>query len=231
MFALIISTFIATHTLNEVDYRIIFISYFLSCTCDCLCWTIDRSRVGIFVIPVLECYVFQQHLEIWLFCKPMTSIARVFFVSEGEINALTVGMTVSSWCEQSTWFPNPAVSAQGCCLDLPKAFPFNAVILILPRSKTQYLARFVSKNVRESSFYWTGLSLSNNLETKCFSVMLILLFYFCMFIRLLCVSVTLYFYYSFPCNVLCVFNSWICFYLKYYLLSFSVTPGSVCGVP
>ena len=97
-------------------------------------------------------------------------------------------MTVSSWCEQSTWFPNPAVSAQGCCLDLPKAFPFNAVIFILPRSKTQYLARFVSKNVRESSLYWTGLSLSNNLETKCFSVMLILLFYFCMFIRLLCVS-------------------------------------------
>ena len=104
---------------------------------------------------------------------------------------------------------------------------------LVPRRNTlvQDLARFVSKNVWESSFYWTRLSLSNNLETKCFSVMLILLFYFCMFIRLLCVSVTLYFYYSFPCNVLCVFNSWICFYLKYYLLSFSVTPGSVCGAP
>ena len=61
---------------------------------------------------------------------------------------------------------------------------------LVPRRNTlvQDLARFVSKNVRESSFYWTGLSLSNNLETKCFSVMLILLFYFCMFIRLLCVS-------------------------------------------
>ena len=180
MFALIISTFIATHTLNEVDYRIIFISYFLSCTCDCLCWTIDRSRVGIFVIQVLECYVFQQHLEIWLFCKPMTSIARVYFVSEGEINALTVGMTVSSWCEQSTWFPNPAVSAQGCCLDLPKAFPFNAVILILPRSKTQYVsARLGTLCVKEMcnsppSIWKCWARLSNNSETKCFSVMLIL---------------------------------------------------------
>ena len=61
---------------------------------------------------------------------------------------------------------------------------------LVPRRNTlvQDLARFVSKNVWASSFYWTRLSLSNNLETKCFSVMLILLFYFCMFIRLLCVS-------------------------------------------
>ena len=75
-----------------------------------------------------------------MFCKPVTSVARVYFVSEGETNALTVGMTVSSWCEQSTWFPNPAVFCPRCCLDLPKTFPFYAVILILPRSKTQYVS-------------------------------------------------------------------------------------------
>ena len=128
----------------------------------------------------------------------------------------------------------PLFSAQGVAWIFPRLSPSMQWYwyYLVPRRKTlvQDLARFVLKNVRES-FYWTGLSLSNNLETKCFSVMLILLFYFCMFIRLLCVSVTSYFYYSFPCNVLCVFNSWIWFYLNYYLLSFSVTPGSVCGVP
>ena len=127
-----------------------------------------------------------------VFCKSVTSIARVYFVSEGETNALTVGMRVNSWCEQSTWFPNPAVSAQGVAWICPRLSPSMQWYwyYLVPRRNTlvQDLARFVSKNVWESSFYWTRLSLSNNLETKCFSVMLILLFYFCMFIRFLCVS-------------------------------------------
>ena len=212
-----------------------FISSFLPSTCECLCWTIDRSRVGIFVLHVLECYVFQQHLEIWLFCKPMTSIARVYFVSEGEINALTVGMTVSSWCVNNQLgfliLPFLPKGVAWICPRLSPSMQWYWYYLVPIRNKlVQDLARFVSKNVRESSFYWTGLSLSNNLETKCFSVMLILLFYFCMFIRLLCVS---------------LYISIIVFHVMYYVysihefvfisiiisLSFSVTPGSVCGVP